>query len=225
MALLSTKNEQAFGDDKMNILFGSKTRVRLLKLFLENPQESFYVREMTRMVALQINSIRRELANLLELGIIEINENKNLEKELEDLKSGKVIHHGIKGIDRKYYQLNKNFLLYTELRNLFSRMNGLSRDAFIERLSSLGNITLLLLSGFFVHDDTANIDLLLVGDVDKNAVKAVVKEFSDSASREINYTLLSDDEFRYRQEVVDRFLYVILQNQKNMIIIDKRNNW
>ena len=51
-------------------LFGSKTRVKLLQLFYSNPNRSFYVREITRKIDEQINSVRRELSNLLNIGII-----------------------------------------------------------------------------------------------------------------------------------------------------------
>ena len=51
-------------------LFGSKTRAKLLRLFFENPEKSFYVREMTRVIDEQINSVRRELLNLESIGII-----------------------------------------------------------------------------------------------------------------------------------------------------------
>ena len=51
-------------------LFGSKTRAKLLNLFFENPEKSFYVREMTRVIDEQINSVRRELLNLESIGVI-----------------------------------------------------------------------------------------------------------------------------------------------------------
>ena len=58
-------------------LFGSKTRVKLLQLFFSNPNRSFYVREITRKIDEQINSVRRELANLLSIGIISSDNNNN----------------------------------------------------------------------------------------------------------------------------------------------------
>lgn len=51
-------------------LFGSKTRVKLLSLFYNNPERPFYVREITRKIDEQINSVRRELQNLLNIGIV-----------------------------------------------------------------------------------------------------------------------------------------------------------
>ncbi len=51
-------------------LFGSRTRVKLLKLFLNSPEKMFFVREIARAINSQINSVRRELLNLKDLGII-----------------------------------------------------------------------------------------------------------------------------------------------------------
>ena len=51
-------------------LFGSKTRVRLLRLFLSNPDNSYYIRELARKVGVQINAIRRELINLQKIGLL-----------------------------------------------------------------------------------------------------------------------------------------------------------
>lgn len=214
--------ERKFSEDKMNILFGSKTRVKLLRLFLANPNESYFVRELTRLLEMQINSVRRELENLLRIGIIKINEQKNLEQDLDDLKSGKVIHNAIKGVERKYYHVNKGFLLYNELKVLFAKMKGISREAFVSNIKDLGGITLLLLCGMFIDDQNSEVDMLIVGNPPKDKLQKVVNEYNESVARDVNYTLLSNDEFLYRQEVVDRFLYNILQNTDNLIFIDER---
>lgn len=216
------KQEERFSDDHMQALFGSKTRVRLLRLFLSTPDRAYYVRELTRLVDTQINAIRREITNLLSIGIIEQNIDKNGELELENLKSGRVIHKGIHGLDKKYYQVNKTYFLYPELRQLFGKMNGMSQDMLVENIKALGTITLLVLGGRFVNDSVGSVDLLVVGELDKDNVQVVIDDYVCNATYEINYTVLTDDEFLYRQEVMDRFLYGILQNPKNMFLIDKR---
>src|ERR1700742_2611576 len=78
-------------------LFGSKTRVKLLQLFYSNPNRSFYVREITRKIDEQINSVRRELSNLLSIGII-TSENTN---------------------NRLYYEVNQKFEYYKPLQEIF----------------------------------------------------------------------------------------------------------
>src|ERR1700716_3670526 len=78
-------------------LFGSKTRVKLLQLFYSNPNRSFYVREITRKIDEQINSVRRELANLLSIGII----------------SSDSTNH------RLYYEVNQTYEYYAPLKTIF----------------------------------------------------------------------------------------------------------
>src|ERR1700729_905866 len=78
-------------------LFGSKTRVKLLQLFYGNPNRSFYVREITRKIDEQINSVRRELANLLNVGLI-----------TSDTSNNKV-----------YYEVNQKYEFYTPLQEIF----------------------------------------------------------------------------------------------------------
>src|SRR5580700_64916 len=83
-------------------LFGSKTRVKLLRLFYGNPNRSFYVREITRRIDEQINSVRRELANLLNIGII-VSDNTN---------------------NRLYYEVNQKYEYYAALLAIFGDVTG-----------------------------------------------------------------------------------------------------
>src|SRR6185369_5900099 len=78
-------------------LFGSKTRVKLLQLFYSNPNRAFYVREITRKIDEQINSVRRELANLLSIGIIASDTTNN----------------------RLYYEVNQTYEFYEPLHTIF----------------------------------------------------------------------------------------------------------
>ena len=71
----------------IDALFGSKTRVKLLHLFLNNPGKSFYVREITRLIGEQINSVRRELSNMLDAGVLLSNTNDNKLYYYSDRKS------------------------------------------------------------------------------------------------------------------------------------------
>ena len=82
----------------IDALFGSKTRVKLLHLFLNNPGKAFYVREITRLIDEQINSVRRELSNMLEVGIITSNNTDN----------------------KLYYEVNQRYDYYVALRAIFA---------------------------------------------------------------------------------------------------------
>lgn len=192
----------------IDALFGSKTRVKLLHLFLNHPGESFYVREITRKIDEQINSVRRELSNMLEVGIITSDSADN----------------------KLYYQVNQRYDYYVPLRAIFGDKSSSNKpvnvksDDFDDKYKTLfGDITglrLAVLTGVLVRGSSSSIDVLIVGSVVSSKVKLLIKEIEKSEGREINYSVLSYDEFYYRLSVRDRFITEIL-NGEHKVIVDK----
>ena len=183
-------------------LFGSYTRMKLLQLFLSNPEEKYFVRELTRILDSQINAVRRELENLSEFGIIIL-----LEEDAEDAK-------------RKFYQTNVKFVLYPELKSIFQKSQFLLEKKFANALKKAGKVYYLALTGSFVGDKNIPIDMLIVGSLNKKKFQKVLKNFERDLHREINYTFLDKEEFNYRRSVADRFLYSILDADK-IVLIDE----
>ena len=188
-------------------LFGSKTRVKLLHLFLNNPEKSFYVREITRMIDEQINSVRRELANMVSVGIVQ-----------QD------------AIDNKlYYSVNEDYPYIKPLAAIFSDKNtedGMSAASSVSWKDSLGRmrgLRLAIISGKLVVGSSSAVDLLLVGD-DMSAVtiKNLVKKIEKDRKIEINYAVISYDDFYYRMSVKDRFIMDIVRN-KHSVLVDTEN--
>lgn len=185
-------------------LFGSKTRVKLLQLFYSNPNRSFYVREITRKIDEQINSVRRELANLLSIGIIQSDNNNN----------------------RLYYEVDQKFEYYTPLSAIFGNgvmpvvKDGAKKLAPGQALKAIGNVELAILTGQFTRDNSSGIDLLLVGDINPTQAAKYVQELEMEEGKEISYTVMTGDEFRYRQQVNDRFLSLVLSS-KMQVLVDK----
>ena len=188
-------------------LFGSKTRVKLLHLFLNNPEKSFYVREITRMIDEQINSVRRELANMVSVGIVQ-----------QD------------AIDNKlYYSVNEDYPYIKPLAAIFSDKNtegGMGDTSSVSWKDSLGRmrgLKLAIISGKLVVGSSSAVDLLLVGD-DMSAVtiKNLVKKIEKDRKIEINYAVISYDDFYYRMSVKDRFIMDIVRN-KHSVLVDTEN--
>ena len=185
-------------------LFGSKTRVKLLHLFLNNPEKSFYVREITRMIDEQINSVRRELANMVSVGIVQ-----------QD------------AIDNKlYYSVNEDYPYIKPLAAIFSDKNTEGAAGGVSWKDSLGRmrgLRLAIISGKLVVGSSSAVDLLLVGD-DMSAVtiKNLVKKIEKDRKIEINYAVISYDDFYYRMSVKDRFIMDIIKN-KHFVLIDTEN--
>lgn len=196
-------------------LFGSKTRVRLLRLFLNNAKGAFFVRELSRKIGAQINAIRNELENLVDMGIISVVTDVD---DSEDETKGRAKNR--RSVQqRKYYRLNQDSLLYPELRALFMKSQVTLEKDFIRKLASAGTINYLALTGFFVSEEPLPTDMLIVGKLNADKLANVIRNFEREIGREVNYTLFSPQEFRYRRDVTDRFLYSILESRK-LVVID-----
>lgn len=206
-------------------LFGSKTRVKLLQLFYKNPNRSFYVREITRKIDEQINSVRRELSNLLSIGIIESDSTNN----------------------KLYYEVNQNFSYYDALSNMFGDKkmvtnspkntkkinedsddknldNEQSMDPFAKSLSKTGNVNLAFFTGQFTRDNRANVDIVIVGDVNLSAIESLIKELEITEKKELRYSIFTPEEYKYREQINDRFVTNI-KDAKKVVLIDKDNRF
>ena len=196
-------------------LFGSKTRVKLLQLFYSNPNRSFYVREITRKIDEQINSVRRELANLLNVGII-VSDNTN---------------------NRLYYEVNQAYEFYEPFLIVFGKGSAAAaaaadkgsatgatkvKKASItpeeEKLKALGHLEVVLYTGQFTRDESSGIDMLIVGDVNQNAMQKFVSELEGQENKELRYTVMPLTEFNYRRQIKDRFITGVLDSKKQIVI-------
>lgn len=199
-------------------LFGSKTRVRLLRLFLNNAKGAFFVRELSRRIGAQINAIRNELENLEEMGLISVV--TGIESAEEDAAPAPSKARRLRSAQqRKYYRLNTESLLYPEMRALFMKSQVMLEKDFVRKLSSAGSVSYLALTGFFVSEEPCPTDLLIVGKLNQDKLTRVIKEFERSIGREVNYTVFTPQEYRYRRDVTDRFLYSILESRK-LVVVD-----
>lgn len=193
-------------------LFGSHTRVKLLKLFLLHHKQRYYIREIARNLGLQLNSVHRELANLEELGIIRSGAVADSE-EIPDLAD-------VKKAEKKFYQADPNFVFFNEIKALIVKSQIMYEKEFSDKLKKLGKIKLLVLTGFFVGNTDSDVDLLMVGDFNKVKLVKLVKELEAELVREVNYSTMTEEEFGYRRELADVFLYNVLDGDK-IIVLDE----
>lgn len=182
--------------------------MKLLQLFCSNPNRSFYVREITRKIDEQINSVRRELANLLSIGIIKSDTKDN---------------------NRLYYEVDQDYPYFKPLAEIFGSgtMASASPDApsvelEAQELKHLGKVDLALLTGQITRDDRSGVDALFVGDINPTQVAKYVAELEEKEGLELRYTVMTAEEFAYRQEVNDRFLSLVLES-KYQVLLDKNH--
>lgn len=192
----------------IDALFGSKTRVKLLHLFLNNPNRAFYVREITRKIDEQINSVRRELANMLSIGIISSETSNN----------------------RLYYEINQDYPHYKPLHEIFSDVSGgvttveakVDANDWTKRLKPLGDVRVLIFSGSLVKGSTSDVDVLIAGDINKTQAKKFIKELEEEENRSLNFAVMSYQDFYYRLSIRDKFV-VAITSGKHTTVTDAEN--
>jgi len=182
-------------------LLGSRTRAKVLRLLLTNPEKSYFVREIGRKVREHLNSVRRELGLLTEAGI--------------------VIATGER--QKLYYRANQGYPLFGELKALIFKAEVLEEQRLLGDIQGSGRIHLLILTGFFVGRDDVPTDILIVGSVNRTKLQKLMTTFQEHFDRELHYTVLTKAEYQYRHSLTDRFLYAIVDGPK-IIVIDKRES-
>ena len=186
-------------------LFGSRTRVKLISLFLSQPGDPIFVREVTRRIDTQINAVRRELANLMKFGlIIEADDVEDAAKR--------------PGLKRKYYTLNAVFPLLPEVRSLMTKAQLLMEHRVDKAFESMATVKYVALMGTFLGAKNAPVDLFIIGSVDKSVLQRIVSKMETSVGTEVNYTVMSLNEYQYRKEMADKFLMGVVDAPKNIVL-------
>ncbi|MFA5129770.1 MAG: hypothetical protein WC477_02490 [Patescibacteria group bacterium] len=187
-------------------LFGSKTRVKLMALFLQQGSEPIFVREVTRKIGTQINAVRRELANLVEFGLI---------IETEVAAQGGEKRPGLK---RKYYRLKEAFPLLPEVRSLMTKAQLLVEHRVDKILEESSGVRYVAFMGAFLGAQNSPIDLFIVGALDDSTLQRIVSAMEKTLGREINYTVMPVTEYQYRKDITDKFLMGILDAPKSVVL-------
>ncbi len=191
-------------DKSIEALFGSKTRVKLLNLFLNNPEKTFYVREITRLIDEQVNSVRRELRNLEDI--------KAVNSATEDRKL--------------FYGINQRFKYYIPLRAVFAGIDVDEESIIKEKeqgwrydTSDIDkDLGILIISGVLVKGSESDIDMILVGNNSKKQLSDWAKNIEKQEGRDLNYVILTMEEFYYRYTSSDVFINGIFQNEHRIIV-------
>jgi hypothetical protein len=195
-------------------LFGSNSRVKILKAFLFHPDERYYIRQLSRDLNLQVNSVRRELENLEEFGLLLSESSSGAENP------GAIEEKNSDHQEKKYFRVNKDFHLFEDIKGLIIKSQLFHKDDFSKDLLKAGSIKLLILAGVFVNDFKSPTDMLIVGKINKDRLLKIIRDLEKDLGREVNFTLLTASEFKYRRDIADIFLYDLLEKEK-IIVIDE----
>lgn len=187
---------------KLKDFMVSRVRTKLYKIFYDNVQEMYYVRQLTRMTNEEINAVRRELQRMDKKGVVKSEKRGN----------------------RLYYYADSSYDFYEDMMSLVAKTTGMGLEI-RENRSKLGKIKFVMVSGDFMRrkEDRSkdSVDLLVVGDAVLPELALIVQKEEERLNTEINYTVMTQEEFMFRKNRRDPFLLGILSKSRIMVIGDE----
>ncbi len=182
-------------------LFSSRVRVEILSVFLMNPERELYVREVERVTGEDYKNVSMELRNLEEIGLLSSRNEGNL----------------------KYFSLNKEFVIYEELKSIFMKTKG-AVGILREAVSTKRHIDYVFIYGSFATGEEraeSDIDVMVIGGISLEEVLALIRGPEEKLSREINVSLYDLQEMRKRVKNRNPFIMEVLEGAKIMLVGDE----
>jgi hypothetical protein len=180
-------------------LLGSKAKTRILRFFLINCDNEYSIADVAKKNMLPLAAVRKE-----------INELKKIKFVTEKTKKG-----------AKYYVIDQDFSFYHGLKNFFVKSSASPQSKSLARLKTIGDVKLALVSGIFINDPKSKVDMVLVANnISRGKLKSVMSSLEAEIGKEVSFVLMNSEEFKYRLDMLDRFLLDFIEGP-HLELIDK----
>ena len=178
-------------------LFESRVKARLIKFFMLNDKREYSQQEVVQKNKMSSVQITKELNRFEKMKMIIVRTKKG----------------------KRFFQTNTGFIFYPELKNLVVNSNTMPECRSLSPIKNLGKVRLALISGVFLNYPKGRADLLLVGDeMSRAKLKHLLENLEAEVGKEINYSFMSSDEFKYRTDMLDKFIMEFLESPYEEII-------
>ncbi len=187
----------------LDALISSKIKRAILKKFLSNPDERYYVRQLAVILNSSVGTVHRELIKFEKNGILKSEKVGNL----------------------RFFYVNKMNPLFIELKQMVFKTEGVKGRMEIELKSARG-IKAAFIYGSFAKEDErgdSDIDLFLAGDIDENELIPKISVLEREFNREINYTIYTAEELKKEKKNMNSFILDVLKNPKIFLIGDEND--
>lgn len=197
-------------------LFGLPSRVKLMRLFLMNPEDVFDVPEISKRSKIANVMLRKEIKLLCEIGLIK----QRVVVKMIPKRGGK---EG--ALDKKKvngYGMDPSFPYLSALRSLVTEI-ALGKEDVAARFRNCGQMKLIIVSGIFLDESDSRLDILLVGDkLKKPIIEGVLRRLEAELGKELTYGILESSEFDYRYGIYDKFIRDVL-DYPHLVVLNKLN--
>ncbi|MGH2376572.1 MAG: nucleotidyltransferase domain-containing protein [bacterium] len=184
-------------------LLGSRSRARLLTIFVTHPGQEFYAQRLTGMTGLADSSVRYELRRLERLGV------------LIARPEGR----------QRYYRIDDRHPLFLELKQMVYKTSGLG-EILHDALAGTSGVDVAFIYGSVAKGEerpTSDLDLFVLGTPNREKLAAALDDAERRLGREINLVTMTMDEWRARISAGEGFVEELLRSPKILLIGDERS--
>jgi len=202
-------------NDVLSALFGSSARVKILRMFLSNPDTVYTSTEISARAKVHTQTVRKELTLLTKIGLIK----KQQDTRPTITGRGKNKKETMKKVSG--FVVDRNFADLAALRNFMLNIAPTDDNGIMKKVGGAGKIKLVVIAGEFLQEPDSRLDILVVGDAVKDVrLKAAVRDLEAQMGKELRYAAFSTQDFTYRLGVYDRLVRDVL-DYPHQIIVDK----
>ena len=176
----------------------TQNKAEILRLFFTNPEKSFYMQEIGRIMGKKVGVFQRSLNNMVSEGILKSEPRANA----------------------KYFWINKKYPFYKELKNIIFKTVGI-QGSLQKVLDKLEKIEFAFIYGSFAKDQEhflSDIDLMVIGDPNEDILILELDKLEAQLRREINYHLYSLKRMKTDVKNKNPFILEVLKDKKIMLI-------
>ncbi len=184
--------------DMLEQIIDSKVDSAVLSFFLLAPPRSFSAIELSKRLRFPVGKVVLSLSKLSHHGQLKSFSKKN----------------------KKYYLVNQKYKLLPEIKNYLLKNGSKYEDELFSAIRRLGDIKAAFLSGIFTGYANLPVDLLLVGKVNLKKLDEFLHGASRMMGQEINYSIMSENEFKIRRDTFDRFIKDIF-DYRHIVVEDR----
>ena len=173
-----------------------EARVKILRLFYSNLDNSFTVKTLAENLKLKPEIVKKEIQSLFLLNLLQ-----------RDLKN--------KNHKNLLYKINPDFSYFVSLKNLLFDFQNMNKKNIFERFKKIGRFYLFIFAGVFVQESQGPVDILIVFDLIKtNKLEKVLAEIKIDLGMDLKYLIMNLDEYNYRQKMFDKTLRMTMDGNR-----------
>ncbi|MES2223721.1 MAG: hypothetical protein V4469_02175 [Patescibacteria group bacterium] len=188
--------------DILEKIFGSATKARLMRSFVYNPDTVFDINFLAKKIKARAGGIKKEINLLEKAGLIKRRVTKN--------ENGRSVNGAT---------LNQNFKYLEALREFLLKVSPLTDEVLARKLSLAGKVRLVIVAGIFINEENSRLDMLIVSDKpDEKKLKKILTEIESEFAREISYSLMSAEDFKYRLAMGDKLVRDVLDFSHKVVL-------